>query len=204
MPPVPSLNKPVSQSGRNAEAEDQVVAGTFTDTAPLAEDQPSVGAEKRGVAVLVVQPADPLKEYGAETTGSNLFVRPVTTENNPATEFEAADRPAEAAQIAAEGDTLKGESGPASVRAAPRYALCPRPVYRKRALDRDRSSTVSFDVLIGEDGKVCDLKLQASSGYRILDRAARQSIGSWVFIPAMKNGRTVEGHVIVPFEFVLK
>jgi protein TonB len=51
---------------------------------------------------------------------------------------------------------------------------------------------------VGTDGAPKDIKVETSSGYRELDRAAIEAARKWRFNPAIKNGQKTEGYVRVP------
>jgi len=88
--------------------------------------------------------------------------------------------------------------------ALPRYDLNPKPIYPEVARRRGWEGTVLFEVLVLESGRVGDLEMVQSSGYRSLDRAARKAIRGWVFKAAMSYGLAVDSRVVVPVDFVLE
>jgi protein TonB len=58
-------------------------------------------------------------------------------------------------------------------------------------------------VLVGPDGSVQDVKVDQSSGYRDLDRAAIEAARKWKFNPGSRDGKAVGGWVKVPVQFKL-
>jgi protein TonB len=48
-----------------------------------------------------------------------------------------------------------------------------------------------------------DVKVDKSSGFRELDRAAMDAVQKWRFNPEVKNGKKVEGYARVPINFNL-
>jgi len=54
------------------------------------------------------------------------------------------------------------------------------------------------------NGRVGDLKVFKSSGYKVLDRAASVSVRDWIFKPAIKGNEKIEMWVRVPVYFQLK
>ena len=51
-----------------------------------------------------------------------------------------------------------------------------------RAIDRGQRGTVFMDVLVGETGRAAAVEVVDSSGYRLLDQAARESaLTQWEF-----------------------
>ncbi len=89
------------------------------------------------------------------------------------------------------------------VAAAPRYGYNPAPAYPRLARNRGWEGTVEFKVRVLSNGKVGDVKLINSSGYKSLDQAARRAINRWRFTAASRAGRVVESWVVVPVHFVL-
>ena len=88
--------------------------------------------------------------------------------------------------------------------ARPHYAHNPAPVYPEIARRRGWQGTVQFEVLVLENGRVGELDMLSSSGFRSLDQAARKTIYRWTFQPATRAGLPVASRVVVPIDFILK
>lgn len=88
-------------------------------------------------------------------------------------------------------------------KALPRYDINPLPQYPEMAQRRGQQGTVSLEVLVLSDGRVGDVRLLVSSGYKMLDQAALKAVKRWQFKPATSLGRVVESRVKVPIDFVL-
>jgi len=58
-------------------------------------------------------------------------------------------------------------------------------------------------ILVGIDGTAKDVKVEKSSGFHELDRAAVEGVQKWRFNPEVKNGKKVEGYARVPVSFNL-
>lgn len=58
-------------------------------------------------------------------------------------------------------------------------------------------------ILVGVDGSPKDIKVDKSSGYNELDRAAIDTARRWKFNPTVRNGQKVEGYARVPVNFNL-
>ena len=56
-------------------------------------------------------------------------------------------------------------------------------------------------ILVGVDGSPKDIKVDKSSGYLELDRAAMEAARRWRFNPTIRNGQKVEGYARVPVNF---
>lgn len=65
---------------------------------------------------------------------------------------------------------------------------CVLPEYPKTALRNGDTGTVSLALLINANGQVAESKVQKSSGFRDLDRAAVAALSMCKFTPAMSNG----------------
>ena len=87
--------------------------------------------------------------------------------------------------------------------ATPRYDVNPIPEYPEVARRRGYQGTVELAVLVLPDGRVGSVGIQTSSGFRILDQAARKSVRFWKFQPGTAQGVRVESRVVVPVNFVL-
>jgi len=76
------------------------------------------------------------------------------------------------------------------------------PVYPMRAKKYGIQGTVLFQVIIGKDGYIKDLKLV--SGHPELIDAAREAVQQWVYTPTMVNGQAVEVLTTIDVNFTLK
>ncbi|MGD9082942.1 MAG: energy transducer TonB [Desulfobacterales bacterium] len=98
--------------------------------------------------------------------------------------------------------TLSGEQIIREAR--PLYRLNPPPKYPAVARRRGFQGNVVLEVLVGPVGNVIELHVLSSSGYPILDRAAKSSVKNWTFEPGMRGQKKVEMWVRVPIRFELK
>jgi protein TonB len=83
------------------------------------------------------------------------------------------------------------------------YLKNPKPAYPTQARKRGMEGRVILRVFVRADGGVKSVELQQSSGYELLDRAARITVLRWRFAPATRGGHTVDGEVLIPFDFRL-
>ncbi len=88
--------------------------------------------------------------------------------------------------------------------AIPRYDKNPSPEYPLIARRRGFQGTVVLEVLVDRNGRVGDLRVFNSSGYKALDIAAVKSVSEWIFRPAIKGNENIEMWVRVPVCFQLK
>ena len=65
---------------------------------------------------------------------------------------------------------------------------CQKPNYPVAAARNGDTGTVTLALLVGADGRVADSKVQKTSGFRDLDRAARSALSLCQFKAAMTNG----------------
>lgn len=77
----------------------------------------------------------------------------------------------------------------------------PPPPYPRRALSMHQEGVVLLRALIDEQGAARQIRLQTSSGYPLLDKAALQAVEEWQFMPETVNGRAVAVWVEVPVRF---
>lgn len=83
------------------------------------------------------------------------------------------------------------------------YASNPKPAYPAIARARGLEGRVVLRVSVGEDGAPGDIVVARSSGYPLLDGAAREGVARWRFSAASVDGRTVPGTIDVPVVFRL-
>lgn len=78
------------------------------------------------------------------------------------------------------------------------------PVYPDEARRKGVQGKVLLVVKVTPQGNAMDISIAHSSGYRLLDTAARDAVSHWRFVPARRDGQIVESRVIVPVEFRLE
>jgi TonB family protein len=67
---------------------------------------------------------------------------------------------------------------------------CPAPLWPKESLRREETGTVTLAFLIGADGSVLESLVKKSSGFPLLDQAARDGLQKCKFTPLSQGGRT--------------
>jgi D-alanyl-D-alanine endopeptidase (penicillin-binding protein 7) len=72
------------------------------------------------------------------------------------------------------------------------FRSCTKPEYPAEDLESGHQGTVTLSILVSADGKAVDSRVFRSSGYRGLDRSARDAITKCQFKPATTNGRPVQ------------
>lgn len=81
------------------------------------------------------------------------------------------------------------------------YLHNPEPVYPLRSLRLGETGAVMLTVLVAADGRVRDASVKSSSGFERLDRAAREAVLAWTFVPGKRSGVAVDMSVEVPIRF---
>ena len=134
------------------------------------------------------QPPEELKKDLLTGSGSGTKVKEIFTQPEP--------------MAAEEND---GAILPGTLQMAyPRYQLNTPPAYPALARKRKQEGTVVLQVLVNKMGRVHDLKIETSSGYRLLDRAAVIAVQKWIFEPGQQGEEKLDMWVKVPVTFQLK
>lgn len=88
--------------------------------------------------------------------------------------------------------------------ATPLYRTNPPPHYPLSAIRRGYSGTVMLHVLVNKKGEVKEVRIEHSSGYAILDKAAEEAVKSWGFEPGRQGDTPMDMWVNVPVVFNLE
>ena len=83
-------------------------------------------------------------------------------------------------------------------------AVNPAPVYPADALRYGWEGEVWLIVDVSRSGEASNVKVDKSSGYPVLDRAASRTVRKWQFEPARVGTESVEGSVRIPVRFKIK
>jgi len=86
---------------------------------------------------------------------------------------------------------------------AANYLRNPAPVYPLSAKRRGLHGLVLLDVEVSKTGLPIQVNVKQSTGYKILDNAARGAVERWQFLPALEQGKAVSAFVQVPIRFAL-
>ncbi len=81
---------------------------------------------------------------------------------------------------------------------------CIKPAYPTNAVRNGEEGTVSLAMLIGIDGRVVDAKVEKSSGYQDLDKAARLGLSLCKFKPGSIDGVPQQAWTKILYEWELK
>ncbi|MFM1906673.1 MAG: hypothetical protein RLZZ591_350 [Pseudomonadota bacterium] len=160
-------------------APSHTTTATATTTGGTASDLQKITASGPDVAPSnhLSSPAGlPLKE-GVQTVAQGVAPKPVSTPEAPA----AVEPPLAAAD----------------------YLHNPPPAYPSLSLRLQEQGQVVHRVLIGLDGKAISAQMLSSSGSERLDRAAREAIMQWRYVPGKRGGTPTVMSVDVPITWRL-
>lgn len=96
-----------------------------------------------------------------------------------------------------------GGSGAGAGGSTPAYAFNPKPAYPPAARRDGQEGKVLLLVEVVSNGRVGKVKIEKSSGYKLLDDAAVEAVRKWRFTPARKGKTPVTAWARVPIEFSL-
>ena len=77
----------------------------------------------------------------------------------------------------------------------------PPPEYPAQLACDDIGGTVGLIMEIGLDGSPVNIRVENSSGQPALDQSAMDTVGTWTFRPATRNGKPVTTDLRVPVTF---
>ena len=75
--------------------------------------------------------------------------------------------------------------------------------YPERARQNKEVGDITLSVLVTAQGKVADAKIEKSTGFRELDKAAIVAVARCTFVPASKDGSAVESWTTVRYSWKL-
>lgn len=84
------------------------------------------------------------------------------------------------------------------------YLQNPQPPYPLSARRRGIEGKVLLRAEVGSDGVSNRVEVKKSSGWEMLDQAARQAVKNWRFVPARKGEQAVTAWVEIPIAFRLE
>jgi len=176
--PIASRPLATAQASASIQPERNKATLSALDVNKVAASVPSVPASPPNIAEPQPVPELDVSNSQAEVAGATLLARPPRSAGSaPRVEPFA--------------------------HAVPRYADNPRPDYPTVARRNGWEGKVRLLVNVSVDGEVDRISVSQSSGYAVLDRAARRAVRRWRFIPALEVGRKVASEVLVPIEFRL-
>jgi protein TonB len=105
----------------------------------------------------------------------------------PTVQAEVVEQPSPPAPAAPAADPAPSNAPVGNIGKAVLAEGCATPDYPKNALRMNEEGTTVLALLVGPDGHVQNAKVQSSSGYRDLDKAAEQALSLCKFKPAVAN-----------------
>lgn len=80
----------------------------------------------------------------------------------------------------------------------------PAPAYPAISKKLKEEGTVLLTILVTKEGRVAEVQIKTSSGYKRLDDAAVRAIKRWKFNPATQAGEPIDYWYEIDFEFSLR
>jgi len=151
------------------------------------------------------EPTPPPKPVMKKATPKPVVKKPAPVIESP-TALSAAEEPAPPPPPAPAA-TPAATAAPAAVTAArfdAAYLNNPRPGYPALSRRLREEGQVTLRVLVSPDGQPAQVELRTSSGSDRLDRAAREAVARWRFVPARRGDIAIESWVLVPIVFKLQ
>ncbi|MFA9217299.1 MAG: TonB family protein [Sphingomonadaceae bacterium] len=152
------------------------VVPTLEPTPPRVEPDPVAPPEPSQPTIFVPPPEAPVSLPDTPTVSAR-----------PLSDKPAADT---GSVVASEGGSKVAapKAAPVHLPAVVDASACSKPDYPKSALRNGDTGTVTLALLVGTDGRVADSRVEKSSGFRELDRAAQVGLGLCKFKPGTQDG----------------
>lgn len=79
-----------------------------------------------------------------------------------------------------------------------------RPIYPRRALQRNITGSVNIECVISATGEILNPRVIGGEEYKYFEASCLKSLKKWTFAPAKKNGQAVACRLIVPYQFGIR
>ncbi len=106
-----------------------------------------------------------------------------------------------ASESSQEMTSAQGQPG---ARTDPTYLNTPEPAYPLAAQRRHQAGTVWLTVRVTASGRAARVELTRSSGFPLLDEAAKAAVRRWEFEPARVGAQAVASIIEIPVHFKLR
>ena len=170
------------------------LARAARDNQSLADDRIELRTENRA-----------LKQQLTQLTAISKKLDRVIVEQPTRTEKPLSDSQAASTLPTQQASRSAPDTGNAAVNHKPRpVAGNPKPHYPLLARNQGIEGRVVVNVLVSAQGTVKTISVGQSSGSRLLDNAALQTVKKWRFHPVLHNGKAVPSSETVPVVFKLK
>lgn len=130
-------------------------------------------------------------------------VPPQETKQASANEIQAVTNEQPTQPEVSPAPVAEAVTGPAIVHAVVDFSTCKKPDYPRSSLRNEEQGTVRIQFLIGTDGHVADSKIDQSSGFRMLDTAAKKALSLCKFKPGKIDGKPQESWTSVSYRWQL-
>jgi len=98
---------------------------------------------------------------------------------------------------------IEPTKGPSVTRAVVDFTSCDKPNYPLNSLRNEEQGKVQMEFLIDLDGRVADSRIIKSSGFRMLDAAAKKALSLCQFIPGSRDGKPQQSWAVVNYVWTL-
>jgi periplasmic protein TonB len=174
----------------STKASDTAPAVTARDSKSALTAPASAPAKTDATATQKVPPA-PIERAVAPESRNKRSLAARTPPPVPKINLSGTDSPSDARAF---GDRI--------IPAAPNAVFHNRPpIYPMDAAIAGEHGTVILQIHVSPSGRAEGVEIVQSSGYALLDRAARDAVKTWRFLPAVKDGRTIESDMSMRFIF---
>jgi protein TonB len=200
---------------RSATNAKPVIVSLISAPQPLAQEPRAPPAPKAVHKVPVKAPLPARSHVDAATRTPAPVPEPnaIRSEASPSATTAVQPEPAASAALpmAVAPPVAAASPAPSAIAAAvvaPRfdaaYLKNPAPVYPLASRRRQETGKVYLEVYVNAGGTADRVEIKTSSGYPVLDQAAKDAVQKWRFIPARQGGQAVNARVIVPIVFNLE
>jgi protein TonB len=178
------LSAPVAYKLVNPAPKEETIITHFIEEKPVPvvkdlEPPPPIHKERKAQhPVLPVAPPQETREQTPMSTAADETIAPPAIDTGPAVPAQPDSEPTAIA-----------------------YGSHTSVPYPHESLKAREQGTVILLVLVGADGKVEDIRIDKSSGYARLDRAARDAVKLWIFNAARHGGVAQRAWAKVPISF---
>jgi protein TonB len=111
--------------------------------------------------------------------------------------------PAQSEMLASNATAPVAAKGLSVIQAVVDFSTCAKPDYPRNALRNEEQGTVRIQFLIDLDGRVADSKIDKSSGFRMLDAAAKKALSLCKFKPGTIDGKPQQSWTAVDYVWKL-
>jgi TonB family protein len=151
----------------------------------------------------VWEPATPLQTEREKQTAGVQIVEHVVAQTTMASNRSDGDGAAIATSAPAV-ENPPAHEGPANpIFSEQSILMIQNPIYPERAKKEGWEGTVVLEVFIDSQGRPERVAINRSSGFAVLDQAAREAVKNWRFRPAQWGGRHIASTGRVPIVFRL-